>query len=158
VSLLFPKAGKKPRRKRKPLAARRKFKEFGANCTKTYRRRFTDYQVMCHAEACRQKRLADATPAELEMAAMLRRLGIPHEREKIILNGDRWVLLDFFVPSVNLAIELDGSHHRGQKEYDHGRGMWLARKHGIKTVRLWNVSVLNGQAEARVREMFGLDR
>jgi|HubBroStandDraft_2_1064218.scaffolds.fasta_scaffold971511_1 very-short-patch-repair endonuclease len=65
---------------------------------------------------------------------MLSRLGIKFEREKIILNGDRWVLLDFFIPSVNLAIELDGSQHRDQKQYDHGRSMWLARK-GIKTVR-----------------------
>jgi hypothetical protein len=52
---------------------------------------------------------------------MLSRLGIKFEREKIILNGDRWVLLDFFIASVNLAIELDGSQHRDQKQYDHGQ-------------------------------------
>jgi very-short-patch-repair endonuclease len=48
------------------------------------------------------------------MDAILRRLGVNPEREKIILNGDRWVLLDFYIPSVKLAIELDGAQHRNQ--------------------------------------------
>jgi very-short-patch-repair endonuclease len=148
------KGGKKPKKKPKRLAARRKFKAHSDNPFKCYRRRYTDYQVMCQAEVCRQKRLANATPAEEAMAEILTRLGIRCEREKIILNGDRWVLLDFFIPSVNLALELDGEGHRLQKHYDHERSIWLARK-GIKVVRFWNKGVLNGTAEQRIREMLG---
>jgi very-short-patch-repair endonuclease len=80
---------------------------------------------------------------------------VNYEREKIILNGDRWVLLDFYIPSVNLAIELDGSQHRDQKRYDQGRSMWLGRQ-GIKTVRFWNKAVMDGKAEEMIRQMLGL--
>jgi very-short-patch-repair endonuclease len=154
--LLIPKLGKKARNKPKRLAARRKFKAHGDNPFKCYRRRYTDYQVMCQAEVCRQKRLANATPAEEAMDEILTRLGVKFEREKIILNGDRWVLIDFFLPSINLALELDGEGHRLQKQYDHERSMWLARK-GIKVARFWNKAVMDGSAEMRVKEMLGFN-
>ncbi len=94
---------------------RAKFKEFGADCTKTYRRKFSDAGVLAHAEECHRKRLADPSPAEQEMTAVLSRLGVKFEREKIILNGDRWVLIGFFIPSVSLEIELDREGHRWRK-------------------------------------------
>lgn len=68
---------------------------------------------------------------------------------------NRWVLLDFYIPSVSLAIELDGAQHWEQRQYDHGRSLWLARK-GTKTVRFWNTDVMAGKAEQRVREMLAL--
>jgi very-short-patch-repair endonuclease len=89
------------------------------------------------------------------MAAILRRLGVKFERARIVLNGDRWVLLDFWIPSVNPVIELDGEGHRLQKSYDGGRSRWLASK-GYKVVRFWNRAVFDGKAEGRVREMLGL--
>jgi len=145
----------KPLERKKRIASRLKFKEFGANPTKTYRRRrYTDYQVMCQAGACRQRRPENATEAEEAFAEILKRLGVCFERERIVLNGHRWVLLDVWLPGLNLAIKLDGAGHRLQKNYDHGRSMWLARK-GIKTVRSWNKAVLNGDAESRMREILG---
>lgn len=159
--LLFPKPVKrikvrKPlKRGKKKLAARRKFKGFD-NITKHYRRRYTDYQVMCQAEVCRQKRLANPTPAELEMSSILTILGIKHERERIILNADRFVLIDIFVPSVNLAIELDGNVHRHQQQYDHERSMWLARQYSIKTVRFFNAEVHSGAAQTRIKQTLGI--
>ena len=110
---------------------------------------------MCQAEVCRQKRLANATPAEEAMAEILTRLGVKFEREKIILNGDRWVLLDFLLPSVNIALELDGEGLRLQKQYDLERSMWLARI-GFKVARFWNRAVLDGTAELRIMEMIGM--
>jgi very-short-patch-repair endonuclease len=162
LTLLFPKPKKrikirKPlKRSKKRPAARAKFREFGANCTKAYRRRYSDYEVTCQAEVCRQRRLENATPAEEAFGAILTRLGVKYEREKVILNGDRWVLIDFFIPSVNLAVELDGAQHLAQKEYDHGRSMWLARK-GIKVCRFWNKAVMDGTAEQRIREALRLN-
>lgn len=162
--LLFPKPKKKPKRPRKPLprskkriAARTKFVEWGKNSCKAYRRKFTDDEVTAKAVECRRERLANATEAEDEMARILANLGLVFVREKIIVNGDRWVLLDFFIPSHMLVIELDGDQHRFQKEYDQGRSMWLARKHRLKTVRFWNNQVMNGQAEQRLRQMLGFD-
>jgi very-short-patch-repair endonuclease len=156
--LLFPKPTKrtkvrKPiRRSKKRIASRAKFKNWdnGKRC-----RRRSDAEVLAKAQECRRERLLNPTIAEEVFSGILVRLGVKFEREKIILNGDRWVLLDFFIPAVNLAIELDGSQHRLQKNYDHGRSMWLAR-HGIKVVRLWNRAVFDGQAEQRVREMLGI--
>jgi very-short-patch-repair endonuclease len=124
--------------------------------TKSYRRRYSDAEVVAKAEECRRERLHDSTPAEEAMDAILRRLGVKFEREKIFLNGDRWVLVDFYVASVKLVIELDGQQHRLQKQYDHGRSMWLARKHSIKTARFWNAAVMDGTAEKRVIEMLRL--
>lgn len=141
MPLLFP----KPKRKVKPrkplkrgtknIAARAVFEEWGKNCTKSYRRRVTDAEVRAKAEEWRLKRLSNPTLAEEAFTAILIRLGVKFERERIWLNGDRWILTDFFIPSVSLVIELDGEGHRLQKGYDHGRSMWLARQ-GIKVVRL----------------------
>src|SRR5689334_14836600 len=105
--LLFPKLGKRPKKKRKPPARRRTFKEHGANPLKTYRRKLTDYQVMIQAEACRQARLRDPTPQELEISHFLTQYGIKHDREKIWLNGDKWVLTDIYIDAVKLVIEID---------------------------------------------------
>jgi very-short-patch-repair endonuclease len=81
---------------------------------------------------------------------------VKFEREKIVLNGDRFVLLDLWLPKWNLVLELDGFGHLHQKRYDHERSMWLARVHNMKIVRFFNAQVLNGQAEVRVREILGL--
>jgi hypothetical protein len=65
--LLFPKPKRriKPRKPlnpgRKKTPARSKFKEFAANPLKSYRRRFTDAEVMAKAIECRRERLASPT-------------------------------------------------------------------------------------------------
>ena len=43
-------------------------------------------------------------------------------------------VLDFWVPRVGLAIEVDGPHHKKQKGYDRKRDFLLAKK-GIATMR-----------------------
>ena len=57
--------------------------------------------------------------------------------EKIIQNGDGAVYLDFFIPAKKLCIEVDGKQHLLLRHvrHDAGRGAWLLRMHGIKTVR-----------------------
>ena len=51
-------------------------------------------------------------------------------------------ILDFFIPSANLAIELDGSQHfeAEAKEADRSRDMELA-KVGIRVVRYRNIEI-----------------
>ena len=74
----------------------------------------------------------------MAFAQILDQLRIPYEIEKIFLNGDRHILVDFYLPSKNLAIEIDGSAHDTQKKYDAGRDRWLLEAYGVKTIRLMN--------------------
>jgi very-short-patch-repair endonuclease len=73
--------------------------------------------------------LANPTAEETAFWAILINLGIEHIREKIVLNGDRFILWDFWLPKWNLVVELDGFQHERQKRYHHERSMWLARAH-----------------------------
>ncbi len=52
-------------------------------------------------------------------------------------------ILDFFCPSLRLAIELDGGQHneRDNKEYDEARTQYLTTL-GIEVLRFWNNDVL----------------
>jgi very-short-patch-repair endonuclease len=157
-----PKAGQRPKAVPKPLKrspvkpGKSRFKEYGANPFKVYHRRYTDAQVMAMALRRRAERLANPTPAEESFALILHSIGIKHEREKIVLNGDRFVLLDFWLPKWNMAIELDGRSHDNQKTYDHDRSIWLAREHGMKVIRFTNREVMSGHAEMRLRLTIGL--
>ena len=70
------------------------------NPTKQYRLRLTDFQVMLRAKVCRQQRLRNRTRAEIALAGILDDL---YESEKIVQNGNRSVLLDFFVASAKVG-------------------------------------------------------
>jgi very-short-patch-repair endonuclease len=55
-------------------------------------------------------------------------------------------IADFYCPEKELIIELDGSQHLDNKEYDQER-TWYFESLGIKVVRFWNNDVnsnLNG--------------
>ena len=47
----------------------------------------------------------------MAFAQILDQLRIGYEPEKIFLNGDRAILVDFYLPIKNLAIEIDGGVH-----------------------------------------------
>ena len=131
------------KRRRTRIRKRGKFKAFAANPLKKYKRKRTDDEVMQYALQCRQERLTNRTRAEMVFAELLDRLRIPHELEKIMLNGDRCVLLDAFVPSAMIAFEIDGEElHARQKKYDDGRSKWLLDRYGVRTVRFTNGQVL----------------
>lgn len=49
-------------------------------------------------------------------------------------------ILDFYCPDKKLAIELDGSQHLNNKEYDQERDNYLLAL-DIKTVRFWNSEI-----------------
>jgi len=49
-------------------------------------------------------------------------------------------IVDFFCPAANLVIELDGSQHAEQKDYDNKRTDFLESK-GYKVLRFWNNEV-----------------
>ncbi len=51
-------------------------------------------------------------------------------------------VVDFCAPRKKLIIELDGSQHLEQKEYDSERTVYLESK-GYKVIRFWNSEVMN---------------
>ena len=78
------------------IRPRGKFRAFGANPFKSYRRKRIDAEVMVHALQYRRERLMNRTRAGMVFAELLDRHRILYEVEKIFLNGDRYILVDFF--------------------------------------------------------------
>ena len=87
--------------------------------------------------------------AEMAFAEMLDRHGILYESEAIFLNGDRFIIADFYFKAQKLVIELDGSAHDNQKEYDAGRDAWLLHRYKIRTVRLSHAQILGPSEDTK---------
>ena len=71
-----------------------------------------------------------------------RKLGVKFRRQHPL---DKFIL-DFYAPEIKLGIELDGSLHKQNTEYDKSRTEHL-NSHGIKIVRFWNSEVENNLEE-----------
>ncbi len=80
------------------------------------------------------------TEAEAKIWTHLRahRMGAVHFRRQ---HAIRHYIVDFCAPRQKLIIELDGSHHLEQAEYDEGRTRFLESK-GYKVLRFWNNDVM----------------
>jgi adenine-specific DNA-methyltransferase len=81
------------------------------------------------------------TPAEKKLWASLRLMredGIHFRRQHAIGN----YITDFCSPKAKLIIELDGSQHLDQKEYDEERTKYLELR-GYQVLRFWNHDVMN---------------
>ena len=125
---------KKPEKRLKPIAKRNVFNAHSDNPFKSYQRRLADYQVIVRAQIARQDRLRNRSPAEMRFSEMLDAERILYESEAIFLNGDRFILADFYFKAKKLVIELDGSAHEWQKGCDAGRDAWLLPVYGVNTV------------------------
>jgi very-short-patch-repair endonuclease len=81
------------------------------------------------------------TPAEEKLWTNLRthRMGNVHFRRQHAIGT---YIVDFCAPRKKLIIELDGSQHIDQQEYDLERTKFLKSK-GYKILRFWNNDVLN---------------
>ena len=80
------------------------------------------------------------TPAEVKLWARLRahRLEGVHFRNQHAIGN---YVVDFCAPRKKLIIELDGSQHLEQEEYDKERTEYLESK-GYKVIRFWNKDVM----------------
>ena len=80
------------------------------------------------------------TPAEIKLWAQLRAhrlMGVHFRNQHAIGN----YVVDFCAPRRKLIIELDGSQHLEQEEYDKERTVYLEAQ-GYKVIRFWNNDVL----------------
>ena len=81
------------------------------------------------------------TPAETKLWAQLRahRLGNIHFRNQHAIGN---YVVDFCAPRKKLIIELDGSQHLEQGDYDAERTAFFESK-GYRILRFWNNDVMN---------------
>jgi very-short-patch-repair endonuclease len=92
------------------------------------------------------------TPAEVKLWARLR----AHRLEGVHFRNQHAIgkyIVDFCAPRKRLIIELDGSHHLEQAEYDRERTAYLESK-GYTVLRFWNNSVMN-DIESVIRAIIG---
>lgn len=82
-----------------------------------------------------------ATPAENVFCSYLTSLGLSYRFQQGFYTP-YYRIADFYVPSRNLIIEIDGPCH--DPEEDRRRDTWFEQARGIKTLRLTNEQVLNG--------------
>ena len=81
----------------------------------------------------------ELTPAERKLWSRIRndQLGVTFRRQHAVGN----YIPDFCSPKAKLIIELDGSQHLEQVEYDEERTKYLESL-GYKVIRFWNNSVI----------------
>ena len=81
------------------------------------------------------------TPAEEKLWKYLRahRMGDVHFRNQHAIGNH---IVDFCAPRRKLIIELDGSQHLDQQEYDAERTKYLKLR-GYQVLRFWNHDVMN---------------
>lgn len=81
-----------------------------------------------------------STPAERKLWSRIRddQLGVTFRRQHAVGN----YIPDFCCPKAKLIIELDGSQHLEQEEYDQERTKHLEAL-GYKVIRFWNNDVVN---------------
>src|SRR5512138_1858547 len=82
----------------------------------------------------------ESTLAEQKLWSWIRndQLGVTFRRQHAIGN----YIPDFCCPKARLIIELDGSQHLEQEEYDQERTEYLESK-GYRVLRFWNNDVMN---------------
>ena len=82
----------------------------------------------------------ESTPAERKLWSRIRndQLGVTFRRQHAVGN----YIPDFCSPKAKLIIEMDGSQHLNQQEYDNERTKYF-ESIGYKVIRFWNNSVMN---------------
>ena len=100
------------------------------------RKKRSNPKTMKRAGELRKK----STPAERKLWSRIRddRLGVNFRRQHAIGN----YIPDFVCIEKKLIIELDGSQHLEQQEYDQERTKYL-NSLGYKVIRFWNNEVTN---------------
>ena len=97
----------------------------------------------------------ELTPAEGKLWSRIRndQLGVNFRRQHAIGN----YILDFCSPKAKLVIELDGSQHLEQEEYDMERTKYFESQ-GYKVIRFWNNDVMNNTEGVILAIMYALKK
>jgi very-short-patch-repair endonuclease len=82
------------------------------------------------------------TPAEKVFSSYLASLGLSYRFQRGFYTP-YYRIADFYVPSLNIIIEIDGPCHDPEK--DQRRDKWFEQARGIRTLRLTNEQVFRGE-------------
>lgn len=97
----------------------------------------TTPKVFAHAKELRR----EVTPTEIKLWTRLR----AHQMKGVHFRPQHAIgnyIVDFCAPRKKLIVELDGSQHLEQEDYDAERAEFLKSK-GYKILRFWNNDVSN---------------
>lgn len=96
----------------------------------------------------------EPTPAEARLWSRIRndQLGVNFRRQHAIGN----YIADFCSTKAKLIIELDGSQHLEQEEYDDERTLYLESQ-GYKVIRFWNNDVMNNIGEVLLAITYAME-
>lgn len=151
-----PKKGLPPKKRRKSIARKSRFKLYD-HPGKTYRLEPTE-NIRRKAEECRVRQMAAENPAELWFAGILNQLGIAFDYQVIFYRTGSFIVADFVIKDHRVVFEIDGrAAHESQRGYDEGRDRWLATQ-GYRTVRIAAHSVFHKRTEVAllVKQELGL--
>ena len=97
----------------------------------------------------------DSTPAERKLWSRIRndQLGVTFRRQHAV----GIYIPDFCSPKAKLIIELDGSQHLDQREYDEERTKYFESV-GYKVIRFWNNDVMNKIEEVLLTITYTLEK
>ena len=97
----------------------------------------------------------EPTPAERKLWALIRndQLGVNFRRQHAVGN----YIPDFVCIQKKLIIELDGSQHLEQEEYDMERTKYLESQ-GYQVIRFWNNDVMNNIEGVILTIMYALEK
>ncbi len=81
-----------------------------------------------------------ATMSELQFKDKLTAMGYKFKFQRGFIKGGYYAIVDFFIPKLKLAIEVDGGYHDEprQKKKDDYRDNWLRTVRGVEVLRLTN--------------------
>jgi very-short-patch-repair endonuclease len=82
------------------------------------------------------------TPSECRFCCYLAERGLSYRFQRGFFTP-YYRIVDFYIPALNLIIEIDGPCH--DPEEDRRRDEWFTRVRGIKVLRFTNEQVLTGE-------------
>lgn len=89
--------------------------------------------------------IKNATKSELEFKKILDENNIYYIFQKAFIQGNNYVIVDFYLPKLKLCIEIDGGYHNteSQQKRDNNKDFYLTKQRNFKVLRIKNEEVLS---------------
>jgi very-short-patch-repair endonuclease len=87
----------------------------------------------------------NATKSEIEFKQLLDENNIYYIFQKAFIQGNNYVIVDFYLPKLKLCIEIDGGYHltESQQKRDNNKDYYLIKQRNFKVLRIKNEEVCN---------------
>lgn len=89
--------------------------------------------------------IKNATQSEIEFKKILDENNIYYMFQKAFIQGNNYVIVDFYLPKLKLCIEIDGGYHDTEKQQkrDKNKDYYLTKQRNFKVLRIKNEDVIN---------------